>query len=164
MQNKGKIIAALESIARSLTAKQRADNSEHFKLLGESLKLKHEEYRHLCWPLPAWPGRPNRADKFRSEYRFIIDFSYGENPDSRPVIATFEEVCKFLNYTPGSCKVSFVTGRNTVDRRKRPTILGPCVITKIPMEIPEDERHSFITYAQKYEEMRGARSRGRGKY
>lgn len=131
----GELIEALEKIARELTGAKRRELRPEFDLLSSSLGLSADEAKHLSWPLPSWPKRGEAARAKDDALRYSVDFGYGDQPDHRDFAATFEQVRKLLNYTRDSCKVAFGTGRGKVERLKRPTKLGPCVITRLPHPI-----------------------------
>jgi len=129
------IVEALERISRELMGSKRRKLEPEFKLLSDALGLDPSLTKHLSWPLPSWPKRGEAASSKDDELRYLVDFGYGDQPDHRNYLASFEEVRQLLRYTRDSCKVAFGIGRGKVDRTQRPTRLGPCVIHRLPMAV-----------------------------
>lgn len=128
-------VEALERISRELTGSKRRKLEAEFKLLSDALGLDPSLTKHLSWPLPSWPKRGEAASSKADALRYLVDFGYGDQPDHRTYLASFDEVAELLHYTPGSCKVAFGTGKGKVDRTQRPTRLGPCVIHRLPLAV-----------------------------
>lgn len=128
-------VGALERISRELTGSKRRKLEAEFKLLSDALGLDPSLTKHLSWPLPSWPKRGEAASSKADALRYLVDFGYGDQPDHRTYLASFDEVAELLHYTPGSCKVAFGTGKGKVDRTQRPTRLGPCVVHRLPMAV-----------------------------
>lgn len=122
----------LEALAHDIPLAKRRELGDVFARLADALQLPREETRHLTWPTPSWPSRGESSLTRADAFRYLVDFGYGERPDHRNYLATFEEVRRLLKYTVGSCKVAFGTGKGKVDRTDRPTRLGPCVIHRLP--------------------------------
>ena len=129
------VVEALERISRELMGSKRRELEPEFKLLSDALGLDPSLTKHLSWPLPSWPKRGEAASSKDDALRYLVDFGYGDQPDHRNYLASFEEVRQLLRYTRDSCKVAFGTGRGKVDRTQRPTRLGPCVIHRLPLAV-----------------------------
>ena len=122
----------LEALAHGIPLAKRRELGDVFNRLAASLQLSSEEVKHLTWPTPSWPSRGESSLTRADAFRYLVDFGYGDRPDHRNYLATFEEVRRLLKYTVGSCKVAFGTGKGKVDRTERATRLGPCVIHRLP--------------------------------
>lgn len=122
----------LEALAHAIPLAKRRELGEVFSRLADNLGLSGDDVKHLTWPTPSWPNRGESSLTRKDALRYLVDFNYGESPDARNYLATFDEVCRLLKYTPGSCKVAFGTGRGKVDRTTRATRLGPCMIMRLP--------------------------------
>lgn len=129
------IVEALEKISRELMGAKRRELEPEFKLLSDALGLDPSLTKHLSWPLPSWPKRGEAANAKDDVLRYLVDFGYGDRPDHRNYLASFEEVRQLLRYTRDSCKVAFGTGRGKVDRTQRATRLGPCMIIRLPTSV-----------------------------
>lgn len=128
----------LEALAHAIPLAKRKELGESFNRLAEALAIKLEDCRHLTWPTPSWPNRGEGGTK-DSALRYVVDFGYGDRPDHRDYLASFEEVRKLLNYTRDSCKVAFGTNKGKVDRTQRSTRLGPCVIHRLPAAVDAEQ-------------------------
>lgn len=130
MDNAEKIMDEVVELARELTQAKRQNNLSRFKSIAALLGLAPEQFDYLKHNVAQWPDRLSRGS---TELRYLVDFGHGDQPDYSNYLATFDEVAKLLRYTPGSCKVAFNSSPNRqVDRRRRPTKLGPCIITRLP--------------------------------
>jgi hypothetical protein len=149
----------LETLAREIPLAKRKDLGEVFAQLGAELGLAQDQLNHLTWPTPAWPNRGESSKSRDDALRYLVDFSYGETPDHRSFVATFEQVRKFLNYTKGSCKVAFGSNKGVVDRTQRPTRLGPCKIIRLPTELDLAEHPTAVLFQVKLDEAGDGRTR-----
>lgn len=131
--NAASVMWLIESIMRDVPQSKRVQHVEKIKELAESFGMDPERYNFFKFNVSRWPAAELRRT---TEIRYHVDFAHGEHPDHRLYGATFEEVRALLNYTPESCRVAFNTSRgNRVERVKKPTRLGPCVITKLPYAV-----------------------------
>ncbi len=129
----------LETLAHAIPLAKRKELGDVFNRLAEQLELTADDVKHLVWPTPSWPSRGESSLARTDALRYLVDFGYGDQPDHRNYLASFDEVAKLLRYTPGSCKVAFGTGKGKVDRTQRPTRLGPCVIHRLPAAVDAEK-------------------------
>lgn len=128
MQNQS-IIDLIETLMRNVSQAKRKELQPELQRLSELLGRSPNTLDYLMYNVANWPSSRGRQ---ATEIRYHVDFGHGDHPDHRLYGATFEEIRALLRYTPASCKVAFGTGGGKVDRTKRPTRLGACIITKLP--------------------------------
>ena len=154
----------LEEIARAISLMRRKELRSTFASLASKLGLQPGDVSHLTQPAAAWPRRAESLKARGDELRYRVDFSYGDNPDHRPFVASFEEVRALLSYTRDSCKVAFGTNRGVVDRSgqtgRKTTRLGPCVITRLPEPINLSEHPGVLRLDVKAAELNPKRQLG----
>lgn len=137
MNNAEKIMGELTDVVRDLSQANRKAHLSRLKVIAQLLGLDPEDYNYFARNVAEWPDRLFRDS---TEIKYLVDFGYADPPDHRLYGATFEEVCKLLRYTPGSCRVAFSTKPDKrVDRSQRGTKLGKCMITRLPDVVNPDD-------------------------
>lgn len=133
MENAEMIMSEVVELMRDMTHARRRDQLDRCKSIATALGLDPKRYDFLALNVARWPDRVARDS---NELRYLVDFDHGDTPDARVFLATFDEVCKLLKYTTGSCRVAFNTNaKHQVDRTRRATAYGPCVVTKLDQPV-----------------------------
>lgn len=153
MQSSQSIIDIIETLMRNVSQAKRKDLQPELQRLSELLGRSPNTLDYLMHNVANWPSSRGRQ---ATEIRYHVDFSHGERPDHRLYGATFEEVRALLRYTPASCKVAFGTGGGKVDRTKRSTRLGPCIITKLPEAVNAADYPQMLRLKDKEDERRAS--------
>lgn len=127
------ILDEVLELVRELPQAKRREQLPRVKRIATMLDKDAEGLNYVASNLSRWP---NRLKANEVELRYLVDFDHGDRPDPRPYLATFNEVARLLRYTDNSCKVAFNSNpEHAVDRRRRPTRLGPCIVTKLDDEV-----------------------------
>lgn len=136
MDSSETILDEVLELVRELPQSKRREQLPRVKRIATLLGKDAEQLNYVAANVARWPDRLGANN---TELRYLVDFDHGDRPDPRPYLATFNEVTRLLRYTDASCKVAFNSSQNhLVDRTRRPTRLGPCVVTKLSSPVPSD--------------------------
>jgi hypothetical protein len=128
------VLSHLDAILREVSLENRIARKVSIEALLTALGLDPKLYGYFFKRVSYWPAALNRD----SDLRYVVDFDHGDTPEPGHWLASFEEVRALLKYTPGSMKVAFGAGRGKVERVRKPTKLGACVIYRLT-EVPPPE-------------------------